>query len=68
MSAGAAIAPSAPLDAVIAEQFRYLVEHWERARIDPEVCASDRELSCPDCVRFQRVKKVLMAPFEKKHV
>ena len=44
----------APLVDVLFDQFEYLVSHTE------EECPG----GCPDCKRFEQIKKLLLVPFE----
>jgi hypothetical protein len=44
----------APLIDVLFDQFEYLI--WHTAQECP--------LECPDCARFEQIKKLLLVPFE----
>jgi len=58
-AAGAAVARDsryfrpAPLADIISEQLAYLIEH----------AASSCHANCPDCKRFEQVKRYLLEPF-----
>jgi hypothetical protein len=57
------VEPPAPPAPLLKDQFDFLVEHARRARLDRGNCGSRFGELCPSCVRFMRLKDVLMKPF-----
>ncbi len=45
------------------EQFDFLMEHYRRSQLNPDIC-TERHGLCPLCVRYVSLMDVLMAPFK----
>lgn len=57
--------PSPAEARVLREQFDLLFDHWTHSHMQPEKCGGHGG-ACQNCVRFIRIRAILLAPFQEK--